>query len=317
MPAPEPLAPLPHRFSDERNCAEHLIALRWSEGFVCPRCGGRRASPLTSRADTFECLDCGRQTSVIAGTLMHRSKLSLRQWYQAIHAFANRRESVSVTQLGRSLGIGRNSASLLKRKLDQLINKARHGTLEGRVAIVDGEVRLRSGERCTIVAVREETSGRIRAAALPDASIDRIETFLAANVAHGATLLYRSRKYRLPGNYDNEFIGLGSAADLTEKLFENVVYIYQFEPMRIEYLDKQTFVIQQNPGRELRPVSFEDLLKLIVTEAPTSYWEMRDGQNPRRGKPTERRSPRRRKTANGMRQDRPSKRNNPGPAPAL
>ena len=62
---------------DEAACAEFLFHRRWPEGFICPVCGDRRAALLKSRAYTYECLDCGRQTSVTAGTVMHRSKLPL------------------------------------------------------------------------------------------------------------------------------------------------------------------------------------------------------------------------------------------------
>ena len=64
-------------FPDETSCATFLFERRWPEGFVCPACGDGRAASLKSRAHTFECLGCGRQTSITAGTVMHRSKLPL------------------------------------------------------------------------------------------------------------------------------------------------------------------------------------------------------------------------------------------------
>jgi len=62
-------------FPDETSCAAFLFERRWPQGFVCPACGAGRAAFLRSRAHTYECLDCGRQTSITAGTVMHRSKL--------------------------------------------------------------------------------------------------------------------------------------------------------------------------------------------------------------------------------------------------
>src|SRR5437764_7939122 len=70
-------------FSDETSCAAFLFERRWPEGFVCPACGDGRAALLRSRAHTYECLDCGRQTSMTAGTVMHRSKLPLTVWFWA------------------------------------------------------------------------------------------------------------------------------------------------------------------------------------------------------------------------------------------
>ena len=64
-------------FPDEAACAAFLFERRWPGGFACPPCGSGRAAALKSRAHTYECLDCGRQTSITAGTVMHRSKLPL------------------------------------------------------------------------------------------------------------------------------------------------------------------------------------------------------------------------------------------------
>ena len=65
-------------FPDETSCVAFLFQRRWPQGFVCPACGGARAALLRSRAQTYECLGCGRQTSITAGTVMYRSKLPLR-----------------------------------------------------------------------------------------------------------------------------------------------------------------------------------------------------------------------------------------------
>ena len=62
-------------FPDEASCAAFLFKRRWPDGFVCPSCGGDRAAALKSRAYTFECYGCRRQTSITAGTAMHRTRL--------------------------------------------------------------------------------------------------------------------------------------------------------------------------------------------------------------------------------------------------
>ena len=49
---PRTLMELEGRFATDQGCREYLFALRWPEGFVCPRCGGRQAwaaSELLSR----------------------------------------------------------------------------------------------------------------------------------------------------------------------------------------------------------------------------------------------------------------------------
>ena len=55
-------------FSDEASCVAFLFKRRWPDGFICPGCSERRAAVLKSRPRLYECLDCGRQTSITAGT---------------------------------------------------------------------------------------------------------------------------------------------------------------------------------------------------------------------------------------------------------
>ena len=77
---PGSLLEFQQRFGDEAACAQYLAAARWPDGFVCPGCGGGKAWRLETKAWTYECADCGRQTSVTAGTIMHHSKLPLTAW---------------------------------------------------------------------------------------------------------------------------------------------------------------------------------------------------------------------------------------------
>ena len=104
-------------FTNDESCAAFLIARRWPDGFICPDCGGGRAVLLKSRAHTYECLDCGRQTSITAGTVMHRSKLALAVWFWAAHLMATHSNGMSALQLAAQLGVTYKTAWLLAQKL--------------------------------------------------------------------------------------------------------------------------------------------------------------------------------------------------------
>jgi hypothetical protein len=49
---------------------------------------------LKSRPRLYECLDCGRQTSITAGTAMHRTKLPLTAWFWAAHLMATHSDGI-------------------------------------------------------------------------------------------------------------------------------------------------------------------------------------------------------------------------------
>src|SRR5436189_5876405 len=103
-------------FPDETSCAAFLFERRWPQGFVCPACGAGRAALLRSRVHTYECLDCGGQTSITAGTVMHRSKLPLTVWFWAAHLMPTHSHGMSAGQLDAQLGITYETARLRAQK---------------------------------------------------------------------------------------------------------------------------------------------------------------------------------------------------------
>ncbi len=85
---PRSLPEFQRRFPNDAACAVYLAEARWPKGFVCPCCGHGRAWRLKSKANTYECSRCHRQTSVTAGTVMHASKLALSVWFWAAYLMA-------------------------------------------------------------------------------------------------------------------------------------------------------------------------------------------------------------------------------------
>src|ERR687895_361892 len=71
------------RFPDEAACARWLFERRWPDGFRCPGCGHGKGWELERGTLLVECARCHRQTSVTAGTVLHRSHLPLRTWFLA------------------------------------------------------------------------------------------------------------------------------------------------------------------------------------------------------------------------------------------
>ena len=81
-----------------------LAQTRWPGGFVCPECGHGKAWQLDTKAWTYECAQCRRQTSVTAGTVMRGSKLSLTVWFWGAYLMATHSNGMSARQLWRHYG---------------------------------------------------------------------------------------------------------------------------------------------------------------------------------------------------------------------
>ncbi len=69
-------------FPTETDCVARLAFVRFPNGPTCPRCRDRDVGFLEGRQLYF-CRSCGRQFSVVSGTIAHRSRLELRLWFVA------------------------------------------------------------------------------------------------------------------------------------------------------------------------------------------------------------------------------------------
>lgn len=94
------------RFQDDAACADYLAKKRWPEGFRCPSCPSEKGWKLDAKPWTWECASCHKQTSVTAGTIMHRTHLPLRTWFLAARLVATHSNGISALQLQAQTGIG-------------------------------------------------------------------------------------------------------------------------------------------------------------------------------------------------------------------
>ena len=57
------------RFATEEDCRAYWIEARWGGKPACARCHSTRVWTIRE-GSTFECADCGHQTSLTSGTLL-------------------------------------------------------------------------------------------------------------------------------------------------------------------------------------------------------------------------------------------------------
>lgn len=202
---PRSLLEFQRQFPDDAACAAYLAEIRWPEGFVCPECGHGKAWRLDSKAWTYECSRCHRQTSVRAGTVMHGSKLSLTIWFWAAYLMATHSNGMSARQLWRQLGLGSyKSAWLLAAKLRRAMVDPNRSPLLGLVEVDEtaiayrthddppagGRGRSHAGKMLVAGAVEivGNAPGRVRLTPIDDGSAQSLRAVIKANIADGATV---------------------------------------------------------------------------------------------------------------------------------
>ena len=141
---PRSLREFQQRFPDDAACAEHLAVTRWPAGFRCPGCGGSKAWRLACRPVlTFACATCGKETSVTAGTVMHRAHLPLSVWFWAAFLMATHSNGMSAMQLKSELGLGSYKTAWLLKKLRAMVAPGRT-PLAGLVEVDETEIPFRT-----------------------------------------------------------------------------------------------------------------------------------------------------------------------------
>ncbi|MDP2416021.1 MAG: IS1595 family transposase [Hydrogenophaga sp.] len=124
----------PH-FQDADKAREHLEALRWPHGPVCPHCGSVR-KPLklegkSYRPGLFKCNDCYEQFTVTVGTVFERSKIALNVWLQAVHLMCASKKGISAKQLERLLGVSYKTAWFMSHRIREAMTSESASPLGG------------------------------------------------------------------------------------------------------------------------------------------------------------------------------------------
>jgi hypothetical protein len=123
------------RFSSEDSCWAELFRLRFPNGFICQKCGCTEYYSVRGR-NAFQCRACRHQTSVTAGTVMHRTHLPLTVWFWAIYLCATDKRGISAVQrrgtdkakIVVALSKTENGAALFTRM--QVVEDVTGGTLQ-------------------------------------------------------------------------------------------------------------------------------------------------------------------------------------------
>ena len=133
-------------YGTEAQCERVLEAVRWPNGFCCPRCGQAAHYVLRDGVrKVFQCNACRHQASLIAGTVFQGTKLPLTTWFLAIYLISQAKTGLSALALKRQLGVSYPTAWLIHHKLMQVMaDREERYLLEGKVQVDDAYL---GGER--------------------------------------------------------------------------------------------------------------------------------------------------------------------------
>jgi transposase-like protein len=258
----------------------------------------------------WQCAGCRHQVSLTAGTVLHRTKIGLPQWFWAAYLMTTDKRGISALLLQRQLGLScYETAWMLLHKLRRaMVNVAReplHGEVEVDETWIGGEQaglrgsRQLKGRRAALVLVaverRGRSTGRIRMKAIPDFKSSTIIPFLHENVSPGS-IIYTDGLKSFLGLTEAGFKhiartqplrsalrkGAQSAVPLADRAIGNLqqwligTYHGVSKPQLQVYLDE--FVFRHN-RRNTPAAAFQTLLGLGTGRESTQYEQIRGAKD--------------------------------------
>jgi transposase-like protein len=188
-------------FSTEEQCRDYLFKLRWPNGFRCPKCNGETCWPIGDVL--YECSQCKRQTSVIAGTIFQGTRRPLKAWFTAIWWITTQKNGASAEGLKQVLGLkSYETAWAWLHKIRTAMVRSDRTKLLGKVEVDDfyigGEEHNSStgrgtGNKIMVVAAIELHDsgklGKVRLGVVADVSKNPLVGFVKKNVEVGSTII--------------------------------------------------------------------------------------------------------------------------------
>jgi transposase-like protein len=192
------------RFGTDEQCRAYLFEARWPDGFRCAGCGHERAWAHKARL-IDECAACGKQHSLLAGTIFEQTKTGLSRWFLAIYLVTSSKGGISAMELQRQMGFGSyQTAWSWLHKIRKAMVRPERAPLSARVEADEtylggprpgppgrgaaGKTRVAGAIESGRGQARGRRLGRLRLAVVADVSAKSLEGFLAGAVARPATV---------------------------------------------------------------------------------------------------------------------------------
>jgi transposase-like protein len=293
-------------FSDDRACLEYLGRLRWPDGFVCPRCGGRDSWRTAARL--WMCAGCGVKTSATAGTIFHRSHSPVSTWFAAVWLVTSQKNGLSAQGLQRVLGFGSDETAWawlhkLRRAMVRPDRERLCGIVEVDESFIGGQTPGRKGGSTLKVPVMiavERTGkralGRVRLAVAEAPNTNELVEFACQVVEPGSTIRTDGarvfRKLATMG-YAHDYVTVYNSADPAHELLPGVHIVSSLlkrwiagtHHQRVSdkhlpyYLDEYTFRFNRRKSRA-RGLLFYRLLQQALATDPHPLTELINGPKP-------------------------------------
>ncbi len=224
---------------DEKAAFEHVEAILWADGRVCPHCGNmdghyklegvrskasKKNPEGVERHGLYKCSECRKQFTVRIGTIFEESHIPLHKWLQAVHLVCSSKKGISSNQLHRTLEITLKSAWFLSHRIRAAMSSADESPLGGGgkaveadetfIGRVAGVPKSKGYAHKNVVLTLIERGGEARSFHIASANMTNILPIVYRNTARDAVLMSdEARHYKGMAHYFAEHHAVKHSAD--------------------------------------------------------------------------------------------------------
>jgi transposase-like protein len=190
-------------FTNPVNCREYVVARRWHNGVICPRCGSDNVV-FQEKYNRWQCnkRHDRRQFTVKTGTIFEDSPLGLDKWLTAMWMIANDRNGISSWEIHRAVGVTQKTAWFMLHRIRLAMQDEKGGKLSGEVEVDESMIGGLSrfmhkdkrervitgtgGKDKTVVMGFMERGGRVRAKVVEGRTKKELQKQVREHVEAGA-----------------------------------------------------------------------------------------------------------------------------------
>jgi transposase-like protein len=130
-------------FTNEIKAREHLEAIRWPDGPVCPHCGSLdkvyRLNGKSHRPGLIHCNNCDGSFTVTTGSVMESSHVPLNKWVLAYRLMASSKKGISAHQMHRTIAVTYKTAWFMCHRIRESMRDAAPTPMGGEGSIIESD----------------------------------------------------------------------------------------------------------------------------------------------------------------------------------
>jgi transposase-like protein len=121
-------------FPDDDACLQWLVEYLYPEGITCPKCEKVTKHYKLKNRKVYSCGGCGHHMSPTAGTIFHKSRTPLTDWFYAVYMMSTNKAGTSAKQIERELGVTYKTAWRMMHQIRKMM-EAPDDLLQGEVEL--------------------------------------------------------------------------------------------------------------------------------------------------------------------------------------